>query len=1151
MDWLLHNSFEQIYRSPFGAAPCASKVRIRLRVLDSHGVDEVTLWAGVDGKAKKPLRMHKAPVEGDRHFYETTLELPDVPGLFFYYFSARREGRVWHYGRRPGPVSGRGELTEGVPPAWQITVFRPDLTIPEWFRHAVVYQVFVDRFHNGSKDGRVLNPKPESLIHGRWDNTPLYIQDPESRAVIRWDFFGGNLEGVRQKLAYLQNLGVTCLYLNPVFEAPSNHKYDTGDYHRIDPMFGDEETFRTLCREAGKRGIRVILDGVFSHTGSDSRYFNREGNYDSLGAYQSMESPYYRWYRFRHHPDDYESWWNVDVMPNVNELEPSYLDFIIRGPDSVLRHWMAAGASGWRLDVADELPDGFIRRFYETLKETDPEGLLIGEVWEDASNKVSYGARRPYLLGGMLDSVMNYPFREMVIECLTGQVSVRQTHLQLVTLREHYPKEHFYTTLNLVGSHDSPRILTALGEDWRKMRMAILWQMTFPGAPSIYYGDEAGLTGGTDPMNRKPFPWGRENPKIMQWTREAVALRRFYPVLTTGKWYSFYVDDTVYGYTRYAGGGQDVFGRPMDDNLVCVLFNADSERAVEGRADLSAFDCSDAMHDVFDNYREVSVAGGQLDFRLEPAEARVYIRDRWSRRETDRRCAGILLHPTSLPSDWGWGDLGAGARRFVDFLEESGQRIWQILPLGPAGYGRSPYMSPSAFAGNPMLIDPEDLERRGLLSGEELSAWRDQARRVSDPGESDALRWDWLSKAYDRFRESGTGQPEQQERFRTFCQQQENWLDDYSLFAALAEYYDGRPWTGWEPDVVRREPKILSFWRENLSRQIGREKFWQFLFWEQWKSLREYANGKGIRILGDLPIYVAHDSADVWARPELFRLDRQGNPTHVAGVPPDYFSADGQRWGNPLYDWEVHQREDYDWWAARIAHLMGTVDMVRIDHFRAFADYWEVPADEPTARVGTWQQGPGAGFFRRIEEKLGPVAFLAEDLGLLSREAVELKVETGLPGMQVLQFMLDDYPDRSWHLFLDQRDEVLYTGTHDNATLRQWLQGHKELPDDEQIRAVWSYIEAVHRTDADRVIVPLSDYLTLGPEGRMNTPGTTGGQNWLYRCTLDDLDPALSARIRSLTETYRRRGDDPLKAFGKPEVLTADKEQEIAVVVDE
>ncbi|MDD4716462.1 MAG: glycoside hydrolase family 13 protein, partial [Oscillospiraceae bacterium] len=423
---------------------------------------------------------------------------------------------------------------------FQLTVYNDSKAAPQWFGAGVTYQIFPDRFCRG-RDFSAKNPLPPGRrLHESWEDVPDFRPDREGNIVNR-DFFGGSLSGILEKLPYLKKLGVDTLYLNPIFEAAENHRYGTGDYESIDPLLGDMPAFEHLCAAVHDLDMKIILDGVFSHTGFQSRYFNGDGSYPDVGASQSRRSPYYPWYRFGRWPDEYESWWGISTLPEVNELEPSYERYIIGDENSIVRRYLKAGADGWRLDVADELPDAFVRRLNRAARETKKEAVVIGEVWEDGSNKISYGVRRRHLLGGYLDGLMNYPFRASLLSYLRGG-DASDFRDQMETLREHYPPFAFYGAMNLLGTHDTPRILTLLGggeeaaagksreeksvfrlpEDRRRrgislLRLAFLILFSFPGSPTVYYGDEAGMEGLEDPFNRRTFPWGREDQELVRW----------------------------------------------------------------------------------------------------------------------------------------------------------------------------------------------------------------------------------------------------------------------------------------------------------------------------------------------------------------------------------------------------------------------------------------------------------------------------------------------------------------------------------------------------------------------------------------------------------------------------------------------------------
>ncbi len=648
--WIVHNSHELYYRNPFGTVPCNHKILLKIKIRSKKPPKRVILRLWHNGREKK-IEMKLIEKKDEVKIYCTHISAPAKPGLLWYYFIITKQNHTTiYYGNNPQCLGGIGQVYCHEPPSYQITVHKEDLCTPNWFKEAVIYQIFVDRFYNGNEDGRILNPKKRKAIYHKWNEAvPLYCRDPETGKIIAYDFFGGNLLGVIKKLPYLKKLGVNVIYFNPIFESPSNHKYDTSDYKKIDPMFGNNQLFKELCSLAGEMGISIILDGVFSHTGSDSIYFNKEGNYPSLGACQSKDSPYYKWYRFYEYPDKYECWWGIDTLPNVNEMEPSYQNFIIHDDNSVLKYWMRMGAKGWRLDVADELPDEFIKAFRKTMKEVNPESVLIGEVWEDASNKISYGKMRNYLLGDELDSVTNYPFRSVLLDYILGRKSAQETHLHLMKLYENYPLHHFYSTMNLISSHDVPRVLTLLGgappkdllskeEQARfrlkpeqkklgisRLKLLSLFQMTFPGVPCIYYGDEAGMEGYADPLNRGCYPWGKENQELLSWYKKVISLRNRYDVFKTGKWIAFYADGDVYGFIRCIEKGRDVFNQKRKDNTAVVLFNRNPQKTAVLSIDVSRW-CKTKLVDVI-NEEELILKEGILDISLNPLEGKVLIQN--------------------------------------------------------------------------------------------------------------------------------------------------------------------------------------------------------------------------------------------------------------------------------------------------------------------------------------------------------------------------------------------------------------------------------------------------------------------------------------------------------------------------------------------
>jgi 4-alpha-glucanotransferase len=491
------------------------------------------------------------------------------------------------------------------------------------------------------------------------------------------------------------------------------------------------------------------------------------------------------------------------------------------------------------------------------------------------------------------------------------------------------------------------------------------------------------------------------------------------------------------------------------------------------------------------------------------------------------RSSGILLHPTSLPGAYGIGDLGPQAYAWLDFLAQARCSLWQVLPLGPTGYGDSPYQCFSAFAGNPYLISPEALMKDGLLKPADLDDLPDFPAGRVDFGCLIPWKLALLDRAYQRF----TARPFKKLRaaFEAFQASQAAWLDDFALFMALKEAHQGAAWVTWKPALRDRLPHALEAARQQHLTAIQRQAFRQFLFFRQWDGLHAYARKRGIQIIGDIPIFVAHDSADVWANRELFFLDQKGRPEVVAGVPPDYFSRSGQRWGNPLYRWEVHQADGYRWWLERIRGVLTQVDIVRIDHFRGFCAYWEVPGRARTARKGRWVPAPGMDFFRAIQAALGDLPIIAEDLGVITPDVVALRETFGLPGMKILQFGFGGGPQDPFLPHNYPMHCVVYTGTHDNDTARGW---YERVPDGDKdfcrrylardghdiswdmIRAVWSSVAAY-------ALAPMQDFLGLDNRARMNYPGDPSG-NWTWRMPDGALNEMLSVRVRELNELYDR-----------------------------
>ncbi|MDR0993468.1 MAG: 4-alpha-glucanotransferase [Verrucomicrobiota bacterium] len=503
------------------------------------------------------------------------------------------------------------------------------------------------------------------------------------------------------------------------------------------------------------------------------------------------------------------------------------------------------------------------------------------------------------------------------------------------------------------------------------------------------------------------------------------------------------------------------------------------------------------------------------------------------------RASGVLLHPTSLPGPYGIGEMGPEAYRFADFLQATGQRLWQILPLGPTSFGDSPYQTPSTFAGNPLWISFDLLIQDKLLTKAALKKFPAFPEDAVDFGPVIQARMDVLRKVCDGFEKKASAAMKAE--FVAFCERNAYWLEDYALYTALKDAHGGVAWTEWESEYAKRSPLAMQQARETYAHQIHGAKVMQYLFENQWRRLRAYCEERQIKFVGDLPIFVAHDSADVWANPTLFYLDPDGQPSVVAGVPPDYFSETGQLWGNPLYNWEAHRAQGYDWWAARLRRVFEFVDIVRIDHFRGFEAYWEIPGDAATAINGKWVKGPDRHLFDVLFERMGPLPIIAEDLGVITPPVEELREHCGFPGMRILQFAFggderavefrpESYPAHC----------VVYTGTHDNDTTVGWFHSHSgegSTRTEEQIEAEhrlildylrtdgheinWDLIRLGAQSNADTFVVPLQDLIGLGSEARMNTPGVASG-NWQWRFRWEQLNDAIRDRFAHITRSTGR-----------------------------
>ena len=1087
---LRHNSRLPRFRSPFGAVEVGTTVTLSLEVYkeDAAGITcTVRTWVDGVGETLYPL------IGDGEGMYSAQISL-DEPQIVWYHFIVRtNDGFELRVGAPQGATGGEGVTYDyDNVPSFQISVYKHRAQRPTWYERGIVYQIFPDRY---ARDEDWKARALERLAHPRrgcnqhivedWSTPPVYDRD-ETGDIRSWDFYGGSLRGIEEHLPHLAEMGITSIYLNPIFEAASNHRYDTADYMKIDQLLGTEEDFRRLCATARAHGISIILDGVFNHTGSDSIYFNAYGNYPEPGAWSGDKDSEWR-DAFRINDDGtYDCWWGVGNMPAVNQQSQAIHDLIL-GPNGVIRYWLRAGARGWRLDVADELSDEMLDGIKAAATAEKSDALVLGEVWEDASNKIAYGKLRHYLLGDQLDSAMNYPFRDMVLGLLTGEndgYTAYHAAEAIESLRENYPREALFCALNLLGSHDRPRIVSVLGGlpdidalpenqrgSWRlsddalglaksRFWLASLIQMTFAGVPSIYYGDEAGVQGLTDPGNRATYPWGHEDTDFFNMVRDTAALRRTLPLFVTGDIEARALNDDVLMYTRRGEDGQRasiVVNRSLDKrHVVSIPFEGEMGIDVIGGADLVKRD------------------DGTAEVALWPLGSAVaYFHDVERLQKPLDRGWGVVCHITSVPNGDRPGTLGEPAKRFIDHLVDMGARYWQVLPVNPTDAYGSPYAGPSAFAGNMALLEEDADQLRGEFA--------------------------------DFFAGSGEDDPD----YLAFLERNEVWLDPYCAFMAVKDASRGASRHRWPRAYAHYDVRILDDARfiEN-----GRfHAFTQYRFDIEWRELLAYAHERGIEIIGDIPIYVSDDSADAWSEPEMFSLSAYGMPTEIAGTPPDRFSETGQVWGNPTYRWAHMRADGYTWWIERLRRSLALYDRVRLDHFLGFQSYFSIPAGKDGS-AGRWLPGPGIELFERAKREFGPLPFIAEDLGYLTPAVRALTASCGFPGMDVLEF--EDYDIRDG--VRPGAEKIVYTSTHDTSTLVGWTSARwaADKTTDGQIELAKDIAKLAFESAADVVMMPLQDVLLLDDDARMNVPGTTEG-NWSWQADEEAIERSC-AWIREL-----------------------------------
>ena len=615
---LYYDSWDNTFKNPFGAVQINTEVEFRI----SYEPTIMKKIQRIEIELFYNDKKYFIEMDFDREYYNITRRFKEI-GLYFYRFVVYIDNKRYFLAPEYLATGGLAILYDDEKcPSYQLTVHGEIEKVPEFYSEGIVYQIFVDRFANGNEKGMPLSLKPNSYLYSSWEDLPTYIKETNGK-ILRWDFYGGNLKGVINKLDYLEELGVTCIYLNPIFLARSCHKYDTADYSLIDPMFGDEKIFKELIEEAKKRNIYIILDGVFSHTGSDSIYFNKYNTYDTVGAYQSRDSIYYDWFQFKKYPNQYDAWWGIGDLPNVYEMEPSYLDYIT-GENGIIAKWMKLGIKGFRLDVADELPEEFIRILRKRMKSIDKDSVLLGEVWEDATNKISYGERRQYMLGQSLDSVTAYPYRRTLFNFINREITAK-TFFNICTMfKENYPKEYYKSALKMIGSHDVQRAMTELGNE-KKFLLAVTLQLLFLGPAHIYYADEVGIPGGKDPDNRATYPWDdyehlgfryqykdgnpRKNVHILDYYKKILQIRKSENVIRKGEVNYIVLSSRVIAYKRHD-----------DKDEIFVIANS-SENAEDVILETNFPYYIDLL-----SGEKLSTVGDRLEFSIDAEIARVFKR---------------------------------------------------------------------------------------------------------------------------------------------------------------------------------------------------------------------------------------------------------------------------------------------------------------------------------------------------------------------------------------------------------------------------------------------------------------------------------------------------------------------------------------------
>ncbi len=901
----------------------------------------------------------------------------------------------------------------------------------------------------------------------------------------------GNFKGVEKDLDRIKRLGTDIIWLMPIHEIGKiNQKGELGcpysiyDYKSINHEYGTMAEFEELVEAIHQKGMKVIIDVVYNHTSHESvlyqehpEYFIKDDNgkpYCKAGDWSDV----------------------IDLDYNQAELRETLIETLV--------FWVNKGVDGFRCDVGSFVPVSFWKQAREACAKVNPDTIWLAESVEphflrEMRSKGFYCATDKELYE-VFDILYDYDINQEYKDFVCGKVKAEHFVKAVQSQFLNYPEG--FIKLRFLENHDQPRI-ASLVNDPRKLDLLTVMSFLIKGTTLVYAGQEARNEVTPSLFDKETVNWQTLDNDyanlicfLSEWVKKDIVAKGNFDISAEGNLVKIsysYGNEELITWINF-GSHDHLLSSVEEENVICRL-------------------------------GEVMVQNQHYIIKGNSAIILQYHNKHQEDHKVRERGSGILLHISSLPGDYGIGDFGKGAYDFVDFLEASGQKNWQILPIGITGFGDSPYQSFSAFAGNPYFIDLNELIQMGFLDKKTVAKTDFGKNKDSVDYEKLYLnKMPLLKMAYEN------AKVKLQRELDNFYEREKEWLDEFSLYMAIKAYHNNVQWTQWEPGFENINASKVGEFRQSHHDEIQFWIFTQYFFFKQWYALKSVANSKGIKIIGDLPIYVAEDSADVWGNPKLFKLNQHFKPICVAGCPPDAFSATGQLWGNPIYDWDYMKEQGYEWWIKRIRYSLELFDTVRIDHFRGFEAYWQIPYGDPTAEGGKWVKGPGKGLFDAIKNALGDVDIIAEDLGYLTQGVINLREYTGFPGMKVLQFAFDTREESDYLPHNFSSNFVAYTGTHDNDTVIGWMNTVAKPDKEFAIEYLnldrlegyhWGFIRGVWSSTAYLAVAQMQDFLGLDSSARMNYPSTLGG-NWLWRINPRDLTDKLAKKIARVTQIYGR-----------------------------